>query len=70
MPSTLDWSEEKAQLINANSIPSEDIEIYLSAKYGEADCFVSGNRALIQAIAAFQCFTPEAFIQTYLPQTQ
>ena len=63
---TLDWTEEKLNLINAKIIPSEDIEIYLSAKYGSADCFVSGNRELIKVIADFDCLTPDAFVNKYL----
>lgn len=66
VPSTVEWNQEKLTLINTGLIPSEDIEIYLSAKYGNADCFVSGNRELIRAIADFQCLTPEDFVNQYL----
>lgn len=66
VPSTVNWNDDKLQLIERKNIPSEDIEIYLSAKYGQADCFVSGNRKLIAAIADFDCLTPEAFIHKYL----
>jgi len=66
VPSTVNWHDEKLNLINTKIIPSEDIEIYLSAKYGEAQCFVSGNRKLIQAIADFECLTAEGFINKYL----
>jgi predicted nucleic acid-binding protein len=66
LPSTINWQNEKSSLIHSNIIPSEDIEIYLSAKYGRADCFVSGNRKLIQAIADFECLTPEGFIKVHL----
>jgi predicted nucleic acid-binding protein len=48
------------------TIPREDWEIYLTAKQGKADCFVSNNRELIRAIAAFECLTPEAFVKAYL----
>lgn len=66
VPSTVNWNEEKSRLIQTKIIPSEDIEIYLSAKYGGANCFISGNRELIQAIADFECLTPNAFINKYL----
>lgn len=64
--STVDWSEEKSRLINRKIIPLEDLEIFLSAKYGQANCFVSGNRELLKAIAEFECLTPDDFIQKYL----
>ncbi len=66
VPSTVDWHEEKLRLINTKVIPSEDIEIYLSAKYGGANCFVSGNRELMKAIADFECLTTDDFINKYL----
>jgi len=66
IPSTIDWKQERLALIKQKRIPSEDIEIYLSAKYGQADCFVSGNRKLLTAIAEFYCLTPEEFIRDYL----
>lgn len=66
LPSTVNWDEEKLILIDNKKIPSEDIEIYLSAKYGLADCFVSGNRELIKIIADFECLTADAFVNKYL----
>lgn len=50
----------------SNIIPSEDVEIYLAAKCGKADCFISDNRELIKAIADFECVTPEIFVRKYL----
>jgi predicted nucleic acid-binding protein len=47
-------------------IPREDIYIYLTAKYGQADCFISGNRELIKTIADFECITADNFIKKYL----
>ncbi|ELR97609.1 PIN domain-containing protein [Gloeocapsa sp. PCC 73106] len=64
--STVDWKEEKLKLIKEKTIPSEDIEIYLSAKYGAADCFISSNRELIKAIADFECLIPGDFVNKYL----
>ena len=66
VPSTVDWDEEKSRLVNEKIIPSEDIEIYLSAKYGNANCFVSGNRRLINAIADFECLTADDFVKKYV----
>ncbi|MGK7933026.1 MAG: PIN domain-containing protein [Microcystaceae cyanobacterium] len=66
LPSTIDWDEDKDNLSISKIIPSEDIEIFLTAKYGNADCFVSGNRQLIQAIAEFECLTPTDFVNVYL----
>ncbi|NBD33180.1 MAG: hypothetical protein GVY17_09505 [Cyanobacteria bacterium] len=66
IPSTVNWEQDVSELIDSCIIPSEDMEIYLSAKYGQADCFVSGNRKLLTAIAEFECLTPEQFIQKYL----
>jgi len=70
LPSTTDWHQGKLNLINSKLIPSEDIEIYLSAKYGEANCFVSGNRKLIQAIADFECLDSKSFIKQYLTKNE
>ncbi len=57
---------EAHQLLVEKSIPSEDIYIYLTAKYGKADYFISSNRELIKSIADFECLTPEIFINKYL----
>jgi len=67
VPETDELNAEAEQIIANQSIPAEDIFIYLTAKYGEADCFVSGNRELIKAIADFPCFTPEDFVQLDRP---
>jgi hypothetical protein len=66
LPSTFDWESEQLLLVNQGIIPSEDIEIYLSAKFGEADCFVSGNRELIKSIADFECLTAQDFVTKYI----
>ncbi|MBR8838442.1 MAG: hypothetical protein DSM106950_31700 [Stigonema ocellatum SAG 48.90 = DSM 106950] len=53
-------------------LPREDIGVYLTAKFGEADCFVSSNHELIRAIVAetgeFECLKPEDFVSRYLEQ--
>lgn len=47
-------------------IPREDVTVFLSAKAGAADCFVSANHKLIRALAErdgdFLCFTPKEFV--------
>jgi predicted nucleic acid-binding protein len=52
------------------SIPSEDLSVYLTARNGAAECFVSYNHELITALAAsqdeFQSMTPVEFVRTYL----
>lgn len=51
-------------------IRREDIGVYLTARAGKADCFVSANhkliRSLVQETKEFECFTPEAFVQKYV----
>ncbi|MGK7892082.1 MAG: hypothetical protein AB4372_00090 [Xenococcus sp. (in: cyanobacteria)] len=61
-----EWHRLSTELNLSRKIPTEDIEIFLTAKYGNADCFVSGNRQLIQAIAEFECLTPTDFVDKYL----
>ena len=57
--------------LQANSeLPSEDIGVYLTARTGKANCFISANYKLIAALVAqtqeFECFTPEEFVNKYL----
>lgn len=51
-------------------IPREDVGVYLTAKTGKAQCFVSANHKLIGALAKqtgeFECLTPEEFVKKYL----
>lgn len=51
-------------------LPREDISIYLTAKFGRADCFLSSNHELIRAIATktgeFECLKPDDFLERYL----
>lgn len=60
------WRELLAKIVAEGIIPTEDIEMYLTAKLGLCDCFVSSNRGLIKAIADFECLTPLEFIAKYL----
>ncbi|MEC4986972.1 MAG: hypothetical protein SAK42_22950, partial [Oscillatoria sp. PMC 1076.18] len=62
--------EEFVRLEKLGKIPREDIGIYLTAKEGKAECFVSANHKLIRALVTetgdFDCFTPEEFVAKYL----
>ncbi|MEC4893432.1 MAG: hypothetical protein SAL07_09810 [Oscillatoria sp. PMC 1051.18] len=62
--------EEFVRLEKLGKIPREDIGVYLTAKEGKAECFVSANHKLIRALATetgdFDCFTPEDFVAKYL----
>ncbi|AFZ45170.1 hypothetical protein PCC7418_3047 [Halothece sp. PCC 7418] len=60
------WNQELEKVVKDGEIPNEDIEVYLTAKLGNSDCFVSSNRELIKAIATFECLTPRDFINNYL----
>jgi predicted nucleic acid-binding protein len=67
---TLIDDNEVAYWLTQKTIPHEDIEIYLTAKAGVAQCFVSTNHELIQALVKqtqdCECLTPEAFFNKYL----
>ncbi len=51
-------------------IPREDVGVYLTAKKGQAQCFVSANHKLIRILAQqtgkFECMTPSEFLSKYL----
>ncbi|MGM3306485.1 hypothetical protein ACSQ6I_10980 [Anabaena sp. WFMT] len=51
-------------------IPREDVGVYLTAKAGNSQCFVSANHKLIRILAQetgeFECLTPSAFVSKYL----
>ncbi|NES81575.1 MAG: hypothetical protein F6K10_09295 [Moorea sp. SIO2B7] len=51
IPETDEIKVEANQLLVNKLITAEDIYIYLSAKYGQADSLISSNRELITAIA-------------------
>ncbi|MBE9118706.1 hypothetical protein IQ249_22715 [Lusitaniella coriacea LEGE 07157] len=63
-------ANEYAQVESQGIIPREDVGIYLTAKGGQAQCFVSSNhqliRSLIQKTGEFECLTPEEFVNKYL----
>jgi hypothetical protein len=54
----------------AGQIPREDIEIYLTARAGLAQVFISANHELVRALAArrgeFDSCRPDEFVQRYL----
>jgi predicted nucleic acid-binding protein len=54
----------------SGELPREDIGVYLTARTGQANWFVSANYKLIAALVAqtqeFECFTPEEFVSKHL----
>lgn len=60
------WHNGLQEIVKAGTIPNEDIEVFLTAYLGKADCFISSNRELIKAIANFECLTPHDFVTKYL----
>lgn len=62
--------DEIKKLLSANVIPREDVDIYLTAKVGKADCFVSANRELVRVLAqqtgAFECLFAAEFVAKYI----
>jgi predicted nucleic acid-binding protein len=55
------------------SIPREDLTVYLTARAGAAECFVSYNHELIVALATvqqdFESVTPDEFVRRYLDES-
>jgi predicted nucleic acid-binding protein len=51
------------------NIPREDAGVYLVARMGNADYFISANYKLVRAIVdttkEFECLTPQEFCQRY-----
>lgn len=66
--------QEVQAVIQANQIPREDVTIYLSAKAGKADCFVSANRELVRILArevgVFECLYAAEFVQKYMQKPE
>jgi predicted nucleic acid-binding protein len=60
-------------IADAGIIPREDAGVYLTAKQGKVECFVSKNykliRALVEQTENFKCFTPSEFLQKYASQS-
>ena len=61
---------EQERLELSGLIPREDVGIYLSARNGGAEHFVSSNYELIHSLAEstgeFECLTPSEFVSKYL----
>lgn len=61
---------ELAKMEVLGIIPREDIGVYLTAKTGQADCFISANHKLIKVLAQqtgeFESLTPSAFVSKYI----
>ncbi|MDB9420659.1 PIN domain-containing protein [Microcystis aeruginosa CS-563/04] len=68
IPETIEMKAEASQIIAEKLLPSEDVFIYLTAKYGAAEIFLSENRELIKIIADFDYLTSEEFLDKYLRQ--
>lgn len=62
-------AEEFSRIEALGVIPREDVGIYLTARAGKAQCFVSANHELIRTLAEkteeFECLTPEEFVKKY-----
>ena len=63
-------TQEIAELEATSRIPREDVGVYMTARRGNAGCFVSANHQLIRTLAEntgeFKCLTPKEFVQKYL----
>lgn len=63
--------EEKYRMLEeSGEIPREDVGVYLTARAGQAQYFVSSNRELVSILAAktgeFECLTADEFVQKYI----
>jgi len=61
--------EEVEEVLRQGKVPREDITVYLAARNGLAQCFVSSNHVLIRALCQqtgeFECLTPQEFAEKY-----
>jgi predicted nucleic acid-binding protein len=59
-----------SELENLGVIPREDIGVYLTAREGKSEYFISSNHELIRSIVEktkdFECLTPKEFVTKYL----
>lgn len=62
--------DDRSAIEAMDIVPREDIGIYLTAREGDAQCFISTNHELITVLAKmtgdFECLTPEEFVRNYL----
>jgi hypothetical protein len=60
---------EVVELEALSKIPREDLEIYLTARVGQTELFVSSNHELVRAMAAatgaFESCTPGEFVERF-----
>ncbi|VXD24010.1 conserved hypothetical protein [Planktothrix serta PCC 8927] len=65
---------ELAKIEDLGVIPREDVGVYLTAKMGQCQCFISANHKLIKVLAQqtgeFECLTPSGFVSKYLKLDQ
>jgi predicted nucleic acid-binding protein len=65
---------ELAKIESLAVIPREDVGVYLTAKVGEAQSFISANhkliKVLVQETGEFDCFTPSEFVNQYLKEKE
>lgn len=61
---------EVGKVVETGLIPREDAEVYVTARVGQANCFVSANhkliRSLVQHTGDFECLTPDEFAKKYV----
>jgi predicted nucleic acid-binding protein len=62
--------DDRSAIEATGAVPREDIGIYLTARAGNAQCFVSTNHELINTLTKttreFECLTPVEFARRYL----
>ncbi|GBF81511.1 hypothetical protein [Aphanothece sacrum] len=65
---------ELAKIEAVAVIPREDVGVYLTAKVGQAQSFISANHKLIKVLVKetreFDCFTPSEFVSRYLKEKE
>lgn len=63
-------ANEVGPVVQTGLIPREDAEVYVTARTGQAECFVSANHKLIRSLVEhtgdFECLTPTEFVEKYL----
>ena len=61
---------ELAEMEDLGVIPREDVGVYLTAKVGQSQCFISANhkliKILVQQTGEFECLMPSEFVNKYL----
>lgn len=61
---------ELAEMDALGVITREDVGVYLTAKVGQSQCFISANhkliKILVQQTGEFECLMPSEFVNKYL----